>query len=140
MHIEAMPYADQLCIHADEIEMRVLHRDWEDGTPIRLEISVVYSAVIVRKLWEHYTTLLREVGFELDQPLPGLFDIATGNQQTGITFVHRIIHSKTIDTSEESKQAGLQFESDWEGKMRIAYADVIEFFRKAADACRAIHG
>ena len=140
MHIEAMPYADQLCFHADEIDMRVFHRHWEDDTPIRLEISIVYSAVIIRKLWEHYAVLLREVGFDLDQPLPGLFDIAAGDQQTGITFVHRIIHSKTIDTSEENKQAGIEFESDWEGQMRIAYADVTNFFRRAADACRAIHG
>jgi hypothetical protein len=140
MHIEAMPYADELCVHADEIEMRVLHSNWEEETSIRLEISLVYSAVIIRKLWEHYENLLRDVGFELDQPLRGLFDIATGEQQTGITFVHRIIHSKTIDTSEESKQAGIKFESDWEGQMRIAYTDVTKFFRRAAHACREIHG
>lgn len=140
MHIEAMPYADQLSVHADEIEMWVFHREWVDDTAIRLEISVVYSAVIIRKLWEHYAVLLREVDFELDQPLPGLFDVTSGDPKTGITFVHRIIHSKTIDTSEESKRAGIEFESDWDGRMRIAYADVTKFFRRAADACREIHG
>jgi len=140
MHIEAMPYADQLGVHADEIEMRAFRPHWEDDTPIRLEISVVYSAVIIRKLWEHYAELLREVDFELDQPLPGLFDIEAGKQQTGITFVHRIIHSKAINTSEENKSFGIEFESDWEGRLRIAYADVIEFFRRASYACRAIHG
>jgi hypothetical protein len=140
MHIEAMPYADQLGAHANEIEMRAFLQGWEDDTPIRLEISIVYSAVIIRKLWEHYADLFREVGFELDQPLPGLYDMEANNQQTGMTFVHRIIHSKTIDTSEEKKNTGIEFESDLKGRLRIAYVDVIQFFRNASQACGAIHG
>jgi len=140
MHLEALPFAEQLGVHAAEIEMRALNQTWEDDTPVRLEISIVYSAVIIRKLWEHYAELFRELGFELDQPLQGFYDIDTNNQQTGMTFLHRIIHSKTIDTSEEKKDTGIEFESDLNGRLRIAYVDIIQFFRNASQACVAIHG
>lgn len=140
MHIEAMPYADQLSVHADEIENRTKNWSWEDDTPIRLEISIVYSAVIIRKLWEHYAELFREVGFDLERPMSGLNELGVASQQTGLTFVHRIVHSKFIDTSEHTQTTGVQFESDRKGRLKIAYVDVVAFFRNAARATKSIHG
>ncbi len=140
MHIEAMPYAVQLRIHADRIDDGTMNHAWSPETPIHLEISIIYAAVIIRKLWEHYSSLYREVGFDLGDSMPGLHETSGLGPQSGLTFVHRVIHSKYIDTSEGTKASGVEFESDKAGHLRISYADITKFLRQAAAATEAIHG
>ena len=72
MHYDAMPYEAQIYRHADEIDHLAASSDWEDDTPIRLDILIVYSAVIVRKLWSHYQSLYCEFGFDLNEAMSGL--------------------------------------------------------------------
>lgn len=138
MHIEALPYADELRSHADQINRLAEQRDWSDDTPVRLEISVVYTAIIIRKLWEHYETLLKDVNFNLDEPLQGLNEAGTEKQQTSLKFVNRIMHSTKIDTGR--REDGIKFCSDYPGQMSISYDDLLTFLREAADACVNIHG
>lgn len=140
MHVEALPYAVQLRIHADRIDDGTMHHQWSSETPIHLEISIIYAAVVIRKLWEHYSGLYREVGFDLNDAMHGLHEVGGPGQRSGLTFVHRVIHSKYIDTSERTKASGVEFESDKAGRLRIGYADITQFLRRAADATEAIHG
>lgn len=72
MHIEAQPYADQLDTHTGLIERLVAQEGWGRDTPVRIEISLVYSCVVIRKLWEHYESLFRATGFDLNDPMAGL--------------------------------------------------------------------
>lgn len=139
MHVQALPYADQLRYHADEIELWAKSEAWEEYTPIHLEMSLVYSAVVIRKLWEHYKELFLEIGFDLNRPMPGLKEAGREQEQSGLNFVHRIIHSQHIDTSEESKRIGIEFQSDRGGLLCIGYDRVVEFLRQSASAAEDIH-
>lgn len=142
MHLEALPFADQLDHQAWEIEMRVSRGDWSGDTAIQLEISLVYSAVIIRKLWEHYKDLYRDrrIGFDLNEHLSGLARDGDDRPQTALTYVHRIIHSQTIKTGPETRNSGVFFQSDHEGSFEISYDDIVAFVRRAAHATRAIEG
>jgi len=140
LHIEAQPYADQLDTHADLIESLVAQEEWERDTPVCLEISLVYSCVVIRKLWEHYESLFRERGFDLNDTMAGLEMRGGDGRTSGLTFVHRVIHSQRIETGEQSKVSGVQFESDHKGSFEIGYREIIAFLRCAAAATRAIHG
>ena len=140
MHLEALPYADQLSIHANEIEDNQVAAEWANDVPVRLEISLVYTAVVIRKLWEHYEELYREVGFDLDRTLSGLTNLDTGAPETGLTYVHRIIHSQQIDTSAATRAGRIRFQSERAGELVISYQDVATFLRNAATATQEIHG
>lgn len=140
MHVEALPYAQQLSIHADEIESHQAAVEWDKDVPVRLEISLVYTAVIIRKLWEHYAALYRDVGFDLNAALPGLKRLDTGTSETGLTYVHRIIHSQQIDTSDATRAGDIRFQSEKAGELAISYQDVVALLRHAATATQNIHG
>lgn len=140
MHLEALPYADQLSIHANEIERYQAADEWAGDVPVRLEITLVYTAVVIRKLWEHYAGLYREVGFDLNEALPGLTNMDNGTHETGLTYVHRIIHSQRIDTSAATRAGDIRFQSERAGELAISYQDVATFLRNAATATHRIHG
>lgn len=140
MHLEALPYADQLSIHANEIERHQAADEWAGDVPVRLEIALVYTAVVIRKLWEHYAGLYQEVGFDLNEALPGLTKMDTGTPETGLTYVHRIIHSQQLDTSAATRAGRIRFQSEKAGELAISYQDVVNFLRNAATATRKIHG
>ena len=140
MHIEALPYAEQLSNHADEIQRHQEAGDWDEYVPVRLEISLVYTAVVIRKLWEHYAALYQDVGFDLNVALPGLRMSDTGASETGLTYVHRIIHSQWIDTSAATRTGAIRFRSDKAGELAIPYQNVAAFLQRAAIATRDIHG
>ena len=142
MHLEALPFADQLDHQAWEIEFRVSQGDWPDDKALRIEIFLVYSAVIIRKLWEHYSELYREpnVGLDLNSHLAGLVRNGSDQPQSGLTYVHRIIHSQMIDTGPESRENGVRFQSDHEGVFCVSYEAIVTFIRRVAAATRAVGG
>ena len=142
MHLEALPFADQLEHQAWEIESRVSQGDWADDAALRLEIFLVYTAVIIRKLWEHYRELYMEpsVGLDLNGKLVGLVRDGSDQPQSGLTYVHRIIHSQMIDTGPDTRQNGVRFHSDHDGVFFISYDAIVAFIRRVAEATRAVEG
>ena len=138
MHNVIRPYALELEAHADKIDRQLGSANWGKEISVGLEISLVYTAVVIRKLWEHYQTLYKEVGFDLNATFPDLHRTGSADPQSVLTYVHRIIHSQRLDTGPETLAAGICVRSDHRGEFVLPYRRAVDLIRRAAAATRAI--